>query len=261
MVLNKLKIFKMLHQKFIYPQEIDCNTLDYSEAERQKKILSEIDKLGNQFHWMYDYARLCFFYLSEKSNIFPKREYAYVPGMGYQCLIDNSHPDDVLYMLNIQKAALDFFFRQKPEERLNFKFSYKMRVLTSGGDYIPFNFQIKAAAMDTGGKLWLSLAQGIPSQTDRFFKPLIISTVDNEIAFVPDIKHSKMEYSTPKFTEREEELIAHIAKNRTIDEICSILQISLSTFKFHRKNLLKKLNAPNSYIAIENARILGLLKE
>jgi len=164
-------------------------------------------------------------------------------------------------MLNIQRAAIDFLFSKGISERLNYKFLYKMRVLTKSGDYVPFNFQIKVAALDLKANLWMSLAQGEPSQTDEFFKPLIISTIGEDAIFIPDIKHSKMEYSTPKFTEREIEMIRFLAKNKSIDEICSILQIKLSTFKFHRKNFLKKLNAPNTYIAVENARLLGLLKD
>jgi DNA-binding CsgD family transcriptional regulator len=251
----------MLHEKFIHLQEFDQKVLNYENFEEYKKILSEVYKLGRQFHWMFDYAKLCFFYISESDNIFPNREFAYKPGMGYQCLVDNSHPDDVLYMLNIQKAALDFLFRKKPGKRLNYKFLYKMRVLTKSGDYIPFNFQIKVAANDDKGNLWLSLAQGEPSQSERFFKPLIINTIGKDSIIIPDIKHSEMEYSMPKFTEREIEMVKLLAKNKNIDEICSVLQISLSTFKFHRKNLFKKLNVTNSYIAVENARLLGLLKD
>jgi DNA-binding CsgD family transcriptional regulator len=257
----ELKTSEMIHKKFILTQEFDHDTLDYNYFEPHKSLLSELDQLGYQFHWMFDYAKLCFFYMTENTNVFPNREYAFVPGMGYQCLVDNSHPDDVLYMLNIQKAALDFLLKQKADKRLNYKFLYKMRVLTKSGDYIPFSFQIKATAFDDKGNLWLSIAQGAPSQTDRFFKPLIISTISGDFAFVPDIKHSKMDYTMPKFTEREIQMINLLAKNKSIDEICSILQITTSTFKFHRKNFLKKLNAPNSYIAIENARLLGLIND
>jgi DNA-binding CsgD family transcriptional regulator len=251
----------MIHEKFIHFQEFDQKSLDYQKFEHYRGILKEVDKLGRQFHWMFDYSKLCFYYLSESDNIFPNRDLAYKPGMGYQCLIDNSHPEDVLYMLNIQKAALDFLFKKSPAKRVNYKFLYKMRVLTKGGDYIPFNFQIKVAALDEKGNVWMSLAQGEPSQTDRFFKPLIISTIGKNSVYIPGIKHSEIEYSMPKFTEREIEMIKLLAKNKSIDEICSILQIVLSTFKFHRKNLFQKLNAPNSYIAVENARLLGLLKE
>jgi DNA-binding CsgD family transcriptional regulator len=256
-----LKTSAMIHEKFILNQEFDNDSLDYNEFEPYRNLLIELDQLGYQFHWMFDYAKQCFFYMTENRNVFPNREYANVPGMGYQCLVDNSHPDDVLYMLNIQKAALDFLLRQKSDKRLNYKFLYKMRVLTKSGDYIPFSFQIKANAFDKKGNLWLSLAQGVPSQTDRFFKPLVISTMDGSFAFVPNIKHSKIDYTMPKFTEREIQMINLLAKNKSIDEICSILQITTSTFKFHRKNFLKKLNAPNSFIAMENARLLGLLND
>jgi DNA-binding CsgD family transcriptional regulator len=251
----------MLHEKFVLIQNIDHTALDYSKMEHYRNVLKELDTLGNQFHWMFDYAKTCFFYLSETKGIFPKRETAHIPDNGYQCLIDNSHPDDVIYMLRIQKMALDFFFKQKIEDRLNFKFVYKMRVLTQGGDYVPFNFQIKAAAMDVKGNLWMSLAQGLPSQTDRLIKPLIISTTDENLSFSTEIKHSKLQYSMPKCTERELQMIKLLAKNKSIDEICIALQFTLSTFKFHRKNLLKKLNASNCYIAVENALLLGLLKD
>jgi DNA-binding CsgD family transcriptional regulator len=250
----------MIYEQFLLIQNFDQDSLDYTEIEKRRNMLKEVDTLGHQFHWMFDYAKTCFYYLTENTSVFPKRKHAFTPGMGYQCLVDNSHPDDVIYMLNIQKVAIDFFFKQKIENRTNYKFSYKMRVLTSSGDYVPFYFQIKANALDSKGNVWMSLAQGLPSRTDIFFKPLIISTIDKNIAHIPDIKHGENEYSIPKLTDREIEMIKLLSKNKSIEEICSIFQISLSTFKFHRKNFLKKLNAPNSYIAVENARLLGLLK-
>ena len=127
-----------MHEKFIIPQKIKSRTLNYSALKKYKHVLSELDSLTNQFHWMFDYYKNCFYYITENTGLFPKRAHAFTPGKGYECLLENTHPDDTEYLLEIQKEAIKFIFSQKPEDRLNCKFAFKMRILTQRGEYLTF---------------------------------------------------------------------------------------------------------------------------
>ena len=250
-----------MHEKFILQQKIKYKSLNYSSLKKYKVVLAELDALTNQFHWMFDYYKNCFYYITENTGLFPNRENAFIPGKGYQCLIDNTHPDDVNYLLEIQKQAFRFFFSQKIEDRLNYKFAFKMRILTKSGEFLPFLFMIKATALDKDNHLWISLANGTASQTEKLFHPIIISTTNQNMSLIPEVNHFKIEYALPAISSRELEVIRLMGKNKSAEEITRMLNITLSTLKHHKNNLFKKLNATNSIVAIENARLLGILIE
>lgn len=245
------------HDAFILPLSFDYDTLDYAAIENYKEILKDIDCLGNQFHWMFDYSKTCFCYLTEPSEAFPKREYAFSPGLGYQCLLDNIHPDDVLFLLDLQKNA--FHFIKKKENILDYKIVFKLRILCAGCDYVTHNFQIKLVKLSTNGEMWVSLAKGVPAKTDNYFHPIIINNHDSSEFYRPNIKHAKKEFIDAALTNREKQVLNMLSKHKISEEICTALQISESTLKLHKGNLIKKLNAKNCVVALENAGLLGLL--
>ncbi len=250
-----------LHEKFKLPQIFDEELLDYSKIENYPSMLTELEFLDNQFKWMFDYSKNCFYFLTANTELFPKRELAFVPGQGYRCLIDNTHPADVPYMLDIQSKAYNFLCEQKIEDRLTFKFIFKIRMLTKSGDYVPFNFQVKAIALDITGNIWISLAHGKLSQTEKPYQPLMISTIDKSQIHQTHINHPNMPYFVPKLTKKETTVLLFLSRHISTLEICETLKFSINTLKIHKKSLLLKLNAQNIQIAIENARLLGLLKE
>ena len=65
---------------------------------------------------------------------------------------------------------------------------------------------------------------------------------------------------TADITTREREIITHIAKGLTVNEIADILSISYSTVKNHRHNILRKLNLKNSAELVRFAILEGLIK-
>ena len=88
-----------------------------------------------------------------------------------------------------------------------------------------------------------------------------MSTIDQKMLYSPEVSHSKIKYDLPVLSEREIEVLGLMKKNKTADEIIAILEITNSTLKHHKNNLLNKLNAPNIIVAIENASLLGLLTD
>lgn len=245
------------HDAFILPLSFDKETLDYSTVEIYKEILKDIDSLGTQFHWMFDYSKICFCYLTTPSEAFPVREHAFSEGMGYQCLLDNIHPDDVLFLLDLQKNAFEFI--KTKANILDYKIVFKLRILCAGCDYVTHNFQIKLIKLDAKGQMWVSLANGVPAKTDNYFHPIIININDSSEFYRPNIKHVKKEFIDASLTNREKQVLNMLSKHKVAEEICTTLQITESTLKLHKGNLIKKLNAKNCVVALENAGLLGLL--
>ncbi|WP_320004703.1 response regulator transcription factor [Shiella aurantiaca] len=61
-------------------------------------------------------------------------------------------------------------------------------------------------------------------------------------------------------TQREMEIMKHIAEGKTNHQIADTLFISFRTVETHRANLMKKLNAKNSIELINQARKEGIIK-
>lgn len=60
-------------------------------------------------------------------------------------------------------------------------------------------------------------------------------------------------------TTREKEILRYIPKGHLSKEIADILGISLNTVNRHRQNILKKMNANNSFEAIKIAEAMNIL--
>jgi len=65
--------------------------------------------------------------------------------------------------------------------------------------------------------------------------------------------------SMPRLTPREKEILSWMAAGKTAWETSQILNISNRTVEFHVRNILKKLDAVNSYQAIATAVSHGLI--
>jgi DNA-binding CsgD family transcriptional regulator len=247
-----------MHEKFIIHQKLSAKSLNYPGLKKYKDVLSQLDTISNHFQWMFDYYKNCFYYMTENTGLFPNRENAFIPGMGYQCLIDNTHPDDMSYLLEIQQEAFKFLTDQKIEDRKNCIFAFKMRILTKSGEYLPFLLKIKAIALDKEGNLWMSMTNAVPSKSDKLFHPIVISTDDQTLRYFPEVSHSKFEFAMPSLSIRELEVLRLMVQNKTADEIIKELEITMSTLKNHKTSVFKKLNATNSIVAVENARLLGI---
>ncbi len=63
----------------------------------------------------------------------------------------------------------------------------------------------------------------------------------------------------PQLTPREIEILKWYADGKTASDIGSILNISVDTVKFHTKNCVSKLGAPNKTAAVVRAVMMGLL--
>jgi len=61
------------------------------------------------------------------------------------------------------------------------------------------------------------------------------------------------------FTEKELEILHHISAGKTIKEISIIMNTSPYTTTTHRRNMMKKINAPNTAVLVKKAIKLGLL--
>jgi len=113
--------------------------------------------------------------------------------------------------------------------------------------------------LDKKGNIWLSLGLFEVVKKELSFLPYIQNTVTGEKTELSEIALSKKMFTSPKLSERENELLQLIAKNYSQTEIAVSMHISLETLRSHRKNLYRKLQASDKNEALKNAFYLGVI--
>lgn len=99
-------------------------------------------------------------------------------------------------------------------------------------------------------------AQGI---TPDYIRRLLAAFSDSEPEpAAPDVSPANAALIEP-LSERELDVLQHVAKGLTNREIAARLYLSLNTIKVHTRNIYGKLNVHNRTQAIAQARELGLL--
>lgn len=112
-----------------------------------------------------------------------------------------------------------------------------------------------------GNRGMLSLARGQGAITNAE-----LAEKDEHIHWLAVLVHEHHSRQQPPsciskivLTEREKDILRWAADGKTAIEIAEILPISVNTVKFHFKNIIQKLSAPNKTAAVLRAAMYGLL--
>jgi LuxR family transcriptional regulator, maltose regulon positive regulatory protein len=65
--------------------------------------------------------------------------------------------------------------------------------------------------------------------------------------------------AAPRLSEREHEMLGHLAARRSIRQIAAAMSISTNTVRGHGRSLLVKLGVDQRHEAVRRARELGIL--
>jgi DNA-binding CsgD family transcriptional regulator len=250
-----------VYKQFNLVQPFVESELDYGIAENFAASLRHLSSMSNMCFWIFDYFRNNFYYISENTDFFKKEDRLTVMENGYDYFIKNTHPNDILYLLSIHKAAWTFI-RNLPADRpmTDYKICYTIRLRDVEGNFVPVNQQVKPIATDPRGNGWLSMGLFEIDHSNLTYLPYIIHTNTGEKTILGDISQKNLVNIPPILSEREIELLEYISKNMNQKDIASKLCISLNTLQGHRKSLYRKLMANNKANALKNAYHMGLFK-
>jgi len=241
-------------QDFNIKQSFVKEDLDYSIAENYAITLRHLENLSQQCFWIFDYHLNNFYYISSNTNFFSKKEIDLVKKNGYDYFIKHTHPNDILYLLNIHKSA--WYFLQnldKNQSITDFKVSYIIQILNTSSKYITVNQQVKFLETDKQGNVWLSLGYFEEVSKNMSYSPYIKNVESGKKTNLIKTSVSKHSFEAPKLTKRELKLLTYLSENFTQKEIAERLFISIETLKGHRKNLYRKLHASDKNEAMKNA--------
>lgn len=122
--------------------------------------------------------------------------------------------------------------------------SYIFDAISSGVD----GYIFKMADMEVFIEALNNLASG-----KKYFDPKVSEMLINEYQNKAVAADDNTERNVLPLTPREKEILAHIAKGYTTNDIAELLYISFFTASKHRKNIMKKLKVKNSAELIKYA--------
>jgi DNA-binding CsgD family transcriptional regulator len=155
-------------------------------------------------------------------------------------LIELTHPDDKIFSLKFEKAAIQFLLQLPLDRAKEFSIGYTIRLKTKAGKFECFGISYKVVVCNKAGKPWLLLMHGK-------YCPLIQLNKSNPYRIVSIepydlVKKSKL-FSTKEFTyltNREKEVITEVNNGYQKKEIAEILDASPNTIKTHFKHIFDK---------------------
>ncbi len=169
----------------------------------------------------------------------------------FERIVNGIHPDDVAFAVECEKMVHEFLYNRIDRRDItSYKINYSIRIKNKDDEYKMISHQALTLSTDEDDKI----AHVLNIHTDVSH---LFSINNNKISFLgingrpsfcridpfnPEFQDNKSGLS---FSDRETEIIRHVADGLTTLEISGHLHISEETVKTHRKNILAKAGCKN----------------
>lgn len=178
-----------------------------------------------------------------------------------------AHPDDTARVLQSELVAAKFLFEEVNSPKiLNYKVSYMFRLKRKDGSYANIMHQAMGLKMDNNNRFITVLGihtdiSHLVSMPEPYLSFLDIqhkNSVYHVDPYQPDFNGNQVGNACP-LTERELELLGHLAEGKSIEKSAKALNIAEGTARKHRDNVRRKLDAANTTQAVAIAIRKGWL--
>lgn len=225
-----------------------------------ENIIADMMAVGNYYHYVINIKEGTIHNCS--NSILDIHGLKSIPH-SIQDIIDLIHPEDISFVVEAERMTIEKHIEIGFEHTLNLKDSYCFRMKTANGNYELFHHQAIHIMLSEQGELLRSI--NIHTNIHH------LTPINNYIALVSGIgnrndfhqmsyKNRLLKNSIPEsLTNREREILRHIANGHTSEEISQLFTISNHTVRTHRKNILRKTQTKNSSELIKKCVEWGLL--
>lgn len=151
----------------------------------------------------------------------------------------------------LAKNAMCAFFAAnniKSQKEMTYFSSHRLKhkngnILTILNQYKPFLF-------DSAGKMWMTIGISNLSTKNHFVESFIeVEGTNERFIFNPQKKDFNQIHKI-NLSNKEQQILILASQGYTSKEIAATQEVSLNTIKFHKQNILFKLNAQNISEAI-----------
>lgn len=218
------------------------------------KQLFNLFQIGDYYFYVFNFASMECEYLSQGIE----RVLGYSTDLEVSDFMSKVHPEDSIYYLNFENAAIGFL-KNLPFEMLGkYKVQYDFRVKNARGEYVRILHQAILIHYDEDKNFYRSLALHTDiSHIKKTGSPcLSFIGLDNNPSYINMEVPGVYQSVGTIFSTREKLILKMVVAGKTSEEIASELFISLHTVNTHRKNILAKAQAKSPVelirLAIDN---------
>ncbi len=167
-------------------------------------------------------------------------------------LFTQTHPDDLPQMFAFTNYWINLFNNLPYETKIHIHPTIYLRLQNKHGIYNWVMVQFADQLLDTNGNIIYGLTLITDISHIKKEGPVmmsILNTIDETCQHFYCTDGNGIEKSSielPKFTQRELEILTHLAAGRSSKQIASELDIAIKTVDNHRQRMLEKVSAKSS---------------
>jgi DNA-binding CsgD family transcriptional regulator len=230
-------------------QENEINQLQL-KIEVYRKLFN-LFQIGDYYSYVFNFASMECEYLSPGIE----KVLGYSTNLKVSEFMGKVHPEDSIYYLNFESAAIDYLKRLPFEKLGKYKVQYDFRVRNAQGNYVRILHQAILIHFDEDKNFFRSLA--LHSDISHIKKTgipcLSFIGLDDEPSYINLEVPGVFKTVSDSFSNRERVILKMIVAGKTSEEIANELFISLHTVNTHRKNILAKAQAKSPIDLIRQA--------
>jgi len=218
--------------------------------------LQVVSKLINLGFYIIDYHKQKFLYVSDDPLFLSGYEQEEVLNMGYEFYEKTVPKSDLNMLLEMNEKGFEFFYNLpvKRRDKGFISYDFRLRRKDRGGE-IFVNQKLTPMILTETGNIWFALCLVSLSVLE---KPgnVFIMLHDKGEKFNYDFASKQFKLAEIKLlSEREKSVLLLMIQGNSACEIAKKLFISDETVKFHKRNIVKKLNVKNAMEAVYFASI------
>lgn len=233
---------------------------NYTHVEKQINALKAISKLCDMSYYIIDYYRKNFFYVSPNPLFLSGYSQEEVLKLGYDFYGMCVPPEDLVFLFELNEAGFKFFYELPVERRDQATISYDFVLKNVNNNrLVMINHKLAPLLLTEDGNIWMAIC----------LVTLSTKKSSGDVHIIMQDDHTRYNFSreeklfkkieVKKLTKKELEILNWVATGNCIDRISSSMNISTSTIKNHKTNILKKMQAENITEAVFNASKQGIL--
>lgn len=176
-----------------------------------------------------------------------------------------THPDDLHKVLAFSRLWIKLYDRYGYGGIADLKMSLFFRMINAVGEYYWIMVQYPDAILDKNDKMVFGLVLVTDiSHIENQGEPMM-NILDQKQHFCQqyyclDVNTlSKTEFTPPRFTRREKEILQLLTKGHGSKQIASLLHLSTKTVDNHRQNMLHKTGSKSSSELVSRGIRLGMV--
>jgi len=233
---------------------------DYANIRMYIEALSALARIANMSMYVIDYHKKGFLYVSSNPLFLCGYERDDVRRLGYGFYSKALSPEDLSMLLELNEKGFEYFYKQDIENRCDLLISYDFQMNHKNGYKFMVNHKLTPLVLTSDGDMWLSLCLVTHSIQEKSGNAYIQHFNKPGRREEYSFRGKRWKESTAiVLTEQERKVLLLTAQGYTTQNVADKLFIGLNTVKFHKTNILTKLEVKNMIEAVYFATVNQLI--